>query len=61
MGDFTPYYEGFIIGTEDGKMKVVKMDNAARAQGVSKVLYEADPGVGEIKYVRYMGNSQISF
>ena len=57
---FTPYYENFIIGTEDGNMKVVKMDNAARAQGVSEILYEINPGVGEIKYVRFMGNAQWS-
>ena len=61
MSDYTPYFESFVIGTEDGNMKVVKMDNVARAQGVSEVLYETNPGIGEIKYVRYMGNSQISF
>lgn len=61
ISEWTAYYETFIIGTEDGKMRVVRMDAAARAQGVSEILYEGDPGVGEVKYARYMSNSPISF
>lgn len=61
MGDYSAYYQSLVIGTVDGNVKVVRMDNSARANGISQVLYETNPDVGHLKYIRFMGNSQISF
>ncbi|MCM1503213.1 MAG: PKD-like family lipoprotein [Bacteroidales bacterium] len=59
--DYTLYYENFVVATEDGDVKVLKMDDIARASGKPEVLYSFCSSAGAVRHIAYLPNSSLSF
>jgi hypothetical protein len=60
FGDYTIYYEKFLVGDADGNVKVLKMDAQARASGKPEVLYSTNVG-GKVKHIVYLPNQSTSY
>ncbi len=61
MDVYGPLYETIFVGTEDGKINILKIDAAARAAGNAPVLHTHDLGLGAVKHITYLSNFVLKY
>lgn len=59
--DYTPYFEKMVIGTEDGMINVVTMDEFVRMTGETSVVYSVKSTLGNATKVAYLPNVSTSY